>query len=78
MFTASECTIQDHVREYKTTCGCRAEGSHPPAGDIEVIYLWEEGDGNQLVHLFKQPGMKVLRELLADERFQVAQIDVGP
>jgi hypothetical protein len=37
------------------------------AGDIEVIDLWEEGDGNQPVQLYKRPGMKVLRELLADE-----------
>jgi hypothetical protein len=38
------------------------------AGDIEVIDLWAEGYGNQPVQLYKQPGMKVLRELLADER----------
>jgi hypothetical protein len=31
-----------------------------------VIDLWEEGDGNQPVHLYKRPGLKVLRELLAD------------
>jgi hypothetical protein len=38
------------------------------AGDIEVIDLWDEGDGNQPVQLYKRPGLKVLRELLADER----------
>jgi hypothetical protein len=38
------------------------------AGDIEVIDLWEEGDGNQPVQLFKRPNLKVLREILADER----------
>jgi hypothetical protein len=43
-----------------------------------VIDLWEEGDGNQPIQLYQRPGMKVLRELLADERFQLAQIDVGP
>jgi len=37
-------------------------------GDIEVIDLWEEGDGNQAVQLYKRPALKVLRELLADER----------
>jgi hypothetical protein len=48
------------------------------AGDTEVIYLWEEGDGNQPVQLYKRHGMKVLWELLADKTFQLAQIDVGP
>jgi hypothetical protein len=39
------------------------------AGDIEVIdHLWEEGDCNQPVQQYKRPGLKVLRELLADER----------
>jgi hypothetical protein len=38
------------------------------AGDIDVIRLREEGDRNQLVQLFKQPDLKILRELLADER----------
>ena len=38
------------------------------AGDIEVIDLWEEGDGNQPVQPYKLPGLKVLRELLADKR----------
>jgi hypothetical protein len=38
------------------------------AGDIEMIDLWEEGDGNQPVQLYKRPGMKVLRELLADKK----------
>jgi hypothetical protein len=37
------------------------------AGDIEVIDLWEEGDGNQPVQPYKLPGLKVLRELLADK-----------
>ena len=38
------------------------------AGDIEVIDLWEEGDGNQPVQPYKLLGLKVLRELLADKR----------
>ena len=38
------------------------------AGDIKVIDLWEEGDGNQPVQQYKLPGLKVLRELLADKR----------
>jgi len=37
------------------------------AGDFEVIDLWEEGDRNQPVQLYKLPGLKVLRELLTDE-----------
>ena len=31
------------------------------AGDSEVIDLWEEGDCNQDVRLYKRPAMKVLR-----------------
>jgi hypothetical protein len=38
------------------------------AGDIEVIDLWAEGDGNQPIQLYKRPDLKVLRELLIDER----------
>ena len=37
-------------------------------GNIEVIDLWEEGDGAQEVMLYKRPVLKVLRELIADER----------
>lgn len=37
-------------------------------GDIEVIDLWEDGDGQQDVRLYKRPALKVLRELLSDER----------
>lgn len=37
-------------------------------GDIEVIDLWEEGDGQQDVRLYKRPALKVLRELLSDQR----------
>ena len=33
-----------------------------------MIDLWEEGDGNQPVQLYKRPGMTVLRELLADKK----------
>ena len=35
-------------------------------GDLEVIDLKEDGDGNQDVRLFKRPAGKVLRELLSD------------
>ena len=37
------------------------------ASDIKVIYLWEDGDGNQDVILYKSPALKVLQELLPDE-----------
>ena len=37
-------------------------------GDLEVIDLKEDGDGNQEVRLFKLPAGKVLRELLAYPR----------
>ena len=37
-------------------------------GDVEVLDLWEEGDGDQEVMLYKRPALKVLRELLADLR----------
>ena len=33
-----------------------------------MVNLWEEIDGNQPVQLYKLPGLKVLRELPADER----------
>ena len=42
-------------------------------GDIEVIDLWQEGDGIQDVRLFKRPAGKVLRELLADPRLAGSQ-----
>ena len=32
-------------------------------GNIEVIDLWEDGDGNQDVRLYKRPTLKGLREL---------------
>ena len=37
-------------------------------GDIEVIDLWEDGDGNQDVWLYKRPALKVLKELHSDEQ----------
>ena len=37
-------------------------------GDIQVLDLSEEGDGDQDVRLYKRPAMKVLKELLSDER----------
>ena len=37
-------------------------------GDLEVIDLKEDGDGNQDVRLFKRPAGKVLRELLSHQR----------
>ena len=35
--------------------------------DIQIIDLWEEGDGNQEVLLYKRSVLKVLLELLSDE-----------
>ena len=37
-------------------------------GDIEVIDMWEEGDGLQDVSFVKRKVAKVLMELLSDER----------
>jgi hypothetical protein len=37
-------------------------------GDIEVIDMWEEGDGPQDNTFVKRKVAKVLRELLSDER----------
>ena len=42
-------------------------------GDLEVIYLKEDGDGEQDVRLFKRPASKVLRELLANPRLAGCQ-----
>jgi len=42
-------------------------------GDIQVIDLWQEGDGRQDLRLFKRPAGKVLRELLADPRLAGSQ-----
>ena len=42
-------------------------------GDLEVIDLKEDGDGNQDVRLFKLPAGKVLRELLSDPRLAGCQ-----
>ena len=50
-----------------TCMNCIAEG------DIEVIDLWEEGDGAQEVMLYKRPILKVLRELVGDERLAGCQ-----
>ena len=37
-------------------------------GDIEIIDMWEEGDGDQDVTFVKRKLEKVLRELMADPR----------
>jgi hypothetical protein len=37
-------------------------------GNLELIDLWEEGDGAQEVMLYKLLALKVLRELIGDER----------
>ena len=42
-------------------------------GDIEVICLCEEGDGAKEVMLYKRPVLKVLRELIGDERLAGCQ-----
>ena len=41
--------------------------------DIQIIDLWEEGDGNQEVLLYKRNLLKVLRELISDERLAGCQ-----
>ena len=42
-------------------------------GDLQVIDLKEDGDGEQDVRLFKRPTGKVLRELLGDPRLAGCQ-----
>ena len=42
-------------------------------GDLEVIDLKEDGDGEQDVWLFKRPAGKVLRDMLADPRLALCQ-----
>ena len=37
-------------------------------GDIEIIDMWEEGDGDQDVTFVKRKLEKVLRELMTDPR----------
>ena len=46
-------------------------------GDIEVMDLWEEGDGAQEVMLYKRPILKVLRELVGDERLAARLVRTG-
>ena len=43
-------------------------------GDIEVIDMWEEGDGIQDVSFVKRKVAKVLMELLSDERMAARQL----
>ena len=38
------------------------------SGDIQIINMTVEGDGDQVLELFKRPVEKVLRELMADMR----------
>jgi hypothetical protein len=38
------------------------------SGDVQIINMHTEGDGEQLLELFKRPVEKVLRELVADMR----------
>ena len=42
-------------------------------GDIEIIDVWEEGDGDQDVTFVKRKLEKVLRELMADPRWGLIQ-----
>ena len=42
-------------------------------GDLQVIDLKEDGDGNQDVRLLKRPAGKVLRELLSKQRMAGCQ-----
>ncbi len=36
------------------------------SGNLEIITLYQEGDGAQKLDLFKRPVEKVLRELMGD------------
>ena len=38
------------------------------SGDVQIIDMHAEGDGEQVLELFKRPVEKVLRELMADMR----------
>jgi hypothetical protein len=38
------------------------------SSDIQIINMNVEGDGEQVLELFKRPAEKVLRELMADMR----------
>jgi hypothetical protein len=38
------------------------------SGDIDIISMHQEGDGAQMLELFKRPAEKVLRELISDIR----------
>ena len=42
-------------------------------GNVEVINLWEGGDGMQDLQLYKRPAERVLSELLADARLAGCQ-----
>jgi hypothetical protein len=43
------------------------------SGDIQIIDMNVEGDGEQVLELFRRPAEKVLRELMADMRLAVCQ-----
>jgi hypothetical protein len=36
------------------------------SGDVKIIYMHAEGDGEQVLELFRRPVDKFLRELMAD------------
>jgi hypothetical protein len=43
------------------------------SGDIQIIKMNVEGDGEQVLELFRRPAEKVLRELMADMRLAECQ-----
>ena len=43
------------------------------SGDVQIIDMHAEGDGEQVLELFKRPVEKVLRELMADMRLAGCQ-----
>jgi hypothetical protein len=43
------------------------------SGDIQIIYMNVEGDGEQVLERFRRPAEKVLRELMADMRLAGCQ-----
>ncbi len=43
------------------------------SGDIQIINMHSEGDGEQVLEMFMRPSEKVLRELMADVRLAESQ-----
>ena len=43
------------------------------SGDLEIIFMHQEGDGAQKLESFKRPAETVLRELISDTRLAGCQ-----